>query len=183
MGSPNSATCYNNFAIIQGTWQELGIPLEREKLEGQSHSLTFLGIELDTIHMEARFANDKLKQIRTLLTSWLTPKKATILSLVGVLQHASKVVRPGRTFTARMYSKATGIKELHYFTCLNKDFSFRHTYTGGTPLSVPGMVSVYYIWLTSRPLLIFRLRLMHQALGDVELSFQISGPVSLAWQN
>ena len=125
MGPADSATCHNNFAIIQRTCQELGVPLAMEKLEGPSHSLTFLGIELDTICMEARLPDDKLTRIRTLLVSWLTKKKATkreILSLVGVLQHASKVVRPGRTFTARMYSKAARVKELHYFTRLNKEF-------------------------------------------------------------
>ena len=29
---------------------------------------------------------------------------------------------PGRTFTARMYSTAARVKELHYFTRLNKEF-------------------------------------------------------------
>ena len=32
--------------------------------------------------------------------------KRDILSLVGLLQHATKVVRPGRTFVARMYTTA-----------------------------------------------------------------------------
>ena len=75
--------------------------------------------------MQARLPADKLSRICTLLTSWLTKKKATkreILSLVGILQHAGKVVRPGRTFTARMYSAAARVKELHYFTRLNMEF-------------------------------------------------------------
>ena len=75
--------------------------------------------------MEARLPEDKLSRVRTLLLSWLPRKKATkrdILSLVGLLQHASKVVRPGRTFMARMYSIAARVKELHYFTRLNKEF-------------------------------------------------------------
>ena len=91
------------------------IPLALDKLEGQSHSLTFLGIELDTVRMEAKLPEDKLTRIRPLLSSWLTKKKATkieILSLVGLLQHASKVVHPGRTFMARMYSTAARVKEL-----------------------------------------------------------------------
>ena len=125
MGQADSATCHNNFTTIQQTCQKLGIPLALEKLEGPSHSLTFLGIEIDTIHMEARLPQDKLSRISTQLTSWLGKRKATkreILSLVGSLQHASKVVRPGRTFTARMYSTAARVKELHHFTRLNKDF-------------------------------------------------------------
>ena len=125
MGQADSATCHNNFITIQQTCQKLGIPLALEKLEGPSHSLTFLGIEIDTIHMEARLPQDKLSRISTQLTSWLEKRKATkreILSLVGSLQHASKVVRPGHMFTARMYSTAARVKELHHFTRLNKDF-------------------------------------------------------------
>ena len=125
MGPADSTVCQDNFSTIQRFCQELGIPLALDKLEGPSHSLTFLGIELDTVRMEARLPEDKLTRIRTLLSSWLTRKKATkrdILSLVGLLQHASKVVRPGRTFTARMYSIAARVKELHYFTRLNKEF-------------------------------------------------------------
>ena len=51
MGQAGSATCHNNFTVIQQTYQKFGIPLALEKLEGPS-PLTFLGIELDTICME-----------------------------------------------------------------------------------------------------------------------------------
>ena len=44
------------------------------------------------------------------------------LSLVGLLQHATKVVKPERTFILRMYSKAAKLKELHYYTNLTKNF-------------------------------------------------------------
>ena len=53
MGQADSARCHNNFTAIQQTCQNLGVPLALEKLEGPSHSLTFLGIEIDTICMEA----------------------------------------------------------------------------------------------------------------------------------
>ena len=105
MGPADSTICHDNFSTIQRFCQELGIPLASDKLVSPSHSLTFLGIELDTVCMEARLPEDKLTRIRTLLLSWLPRKKATKrdkLSLVGLLQHASKVVRPGRTFMARM---------------------------------------------------------------------------------
>ena len=52
-------------------------------------------------------------------------KKATkreILSLVGVLQHAAKVVRCGRSFVSRMYGTAARVKELTFYVRLNKDF-------------------------------------------------------------
>ena len=59
------------------------------------------------------------------MAAWLSCKRATkreILSLVGLLQHATKVVIPGRTFVSRMYSVAACLKRLSYFTHLTKDF-------------------------------------------------------------
>ena len=125
MGPPSSTTCQENLNIINEVCSYLGVPLALEKLEGPTQSLTFLGIVLDTSRMEIRLPEDKLSRIRAQLTIWLGKKKATkreILSLVGLLQHATKVVRPGRTFVSRMYSTAAKLKELYYYTRLNKDF-------------------------------------------------------------
>ena len=121
----DSATFCNNFTAIQQICHKLGIRLALEKLEGPSHSFTFLWMEIDTICMEARLSQDKMSCISKHLNTWLRKRKATkreILSLVGSLQHASNVVRPGCTFTTWMYSTATRVQELHHFTCLNKDF-------------------------------------------------------------
>ena len=43
-------------------------------------------------------------------------------NLVGLLQHATKVVRCGRPFIARMYATAAKVRELHFFTRLNREF-------------------------------------------------------------
>ena len=75
--------------------------------------------------MEIRLPRDKLARIQQLLMSWLPRKKATkrqILSLVDTLQHATKVVCPGRAFVARMYSTAAKLRKMHFTTRLNKSF-------------------------------------------------------------
>ena len=41
-----------------------------------------------------------------------TATKSEILSLIGLLQHATKVVKCGCTFTGRMYTTAVKVKEL-----------------------------------------------------------------------
>ena len=48
--------------------------------------------------------------------------KREILSLVGQLQHATKVVWYGRTFVARMYSTAAKVPQLDFHTSLNLAF-------------------------------------------------------------
>ena len=58
-------------------------------------------------------------------TLWLTKKNATkreILSLIGLLQHAKKVVKFGHTFISRIYATACKVKEMDSYTRLNKDF-------------------------------------------------------------
>ena len=125
LGPPGSPTCARNLATIKEVCSTLGIPLALEKVEGPSHTLTFLGITLDTQEMMVHPPPDKLHRIRSLLTSWLKKKKATkreILSLMGLLQHATKVVKPGRTFVARMYSEAARLRRLSFFTRLSDGF-------------------------------------------------------------
>ena len=125
LGPPGTLLCSQNLQVIRGVCQHLGVPLALEKVEGPSKSLTFLGILLDTENMEARLPLDKLQHIRSQVATWLGRRKAKkrqILSLVGLLQHATKVVKPGWTFVARMYKAAAKLKKLHHKTRLTKDF-------------------------------------------------------------
>ena len=51
-------------------------------------------------------------------------KKCTqkeLLSLIGQLAFASKIIRPGRIFLCRLISTAHSVKRLHHFIYLNKD--------------------------------------------------------------
>ena len=125
MGPCNSFVCASNLQIIKDTCSRLGIPLALEKIEGPSQCLTFLGITLDTKLKQARLPDDKLSQLHNEVTAWLSHKNATkrqILSLVGLLQHATKVVMPGRTFVSRMYKAAARLKKLSHITRLTADF-------------------------------------------------------------
>ena len=125
MGQPGTAVCQRNLHLLIQICALLGIPLAIEKVDGPATILEFLGILLDTERMEARLPQDKFVRMQATIKEWLHKKKATkreVLSLVGLLQHAAKVVRPGRTFVSRMYSTAAKVQELDYFTRLNKEF-------------------------------------------------------------
>ena len=66
----------------------------------------FLGIELDTIRMQARLPPDKLDRVRSTLKSMLlqpTVSRRELESLVGLLSFAAKVVVPGRAFLRRLF--------------------------------------------------------------------------------
>ena len=125
LGHRGSRKCENNLQTILATCRILGVPLALEKVEGPVTTLKFLGIIIDTVRMEARLLIDILDRLRSLVVEWLPKTKATkreILSLVGLLQHAAKVVHPGRIFVKYMYNVAAKVCELDYYVCLNRDF-------------------------------------------------------------
>jgi hypothetical protein len=84
---------------------QLGLPMAAEKTLGPATQLTFLGIELDTITLTARLSEERLGRLHSLLMDWIGRTHATITqlaSLEGVLSWCTKVVRPGRSFLARI---------------------------------------------------------------------------------
>ena len=94
MGPPSSSICQYNLDTIIHICNYLGVPLAFEKVEGPSTTLPFLGNTLDTMKMEARLPEGKLDKLKDEVAQWVTYKKVTkqaILSLVGSLQHGTKV--------------------------------------------------------------------------------------------
>ena len=125
IGPPNSTICYHNLNAIIRLCKVLGVPLAVEKVSGPSTTIEFLGVILDTGKMEACLPAEKLARTKQMVTEWLgrrNAKKREILSLVGVLQHAAKVVPSGWTFVSRMYATASKVAELDFYTRLNKGF-------------------------------------------------------------
>ena len=103
---PNMHLAKSQQDFILAAFDYLGVPLAREKVEGPVTELTFLGISLDTVMMEARLPADKLTEIRALLQQVgagrdTTPAKFD--SFVGKLSFAATVVVPGSTFMRRLW--------------------------------------------------------------------------------
>ena len=101
-GPPLTEECQHNLSLLMALCKELDVPLAWDKLDGPSTTLIFLGILLDTIKLELRLPAEKLQRLQAMLEKWKVYKHCTkkdLESLVGYLQDASKVIRPGRTFT------------------------------------------------------------------------------------
>ena len=77
---PDSPQCRDELETLLQVFRELGVPVATHKTEGPSTCLVFLGIEIDK-----RACSRK-----------------ELESLIGMLNHACKVVRPGRSFLRRM---------------------------------------------------------------------------------
>ena len=79
----------------------LGVPLALGKLDSPTTSLVFLGIIVDTVTGELNLPDEKLQCLHTLLQQWQSKRvcqRRELESLIGLLNHACKVVRPGRSF-------------------------------------------------------------------------------------
>ena len=69
-----------------------------EKTVYPSKIMTFMGLELDSISMEARLPEDKLEMLQTLLANCRkkrTLKLKELQSILGLLNFCCQVVPPG----------------------------------------------------------------------------------------
>ena len=107
------------------TCKRLGVPLASEKQEGLATTLTFLRIVIDTVRGELRLPADKLQRLLTSVNTWLTRKFCTrrdLESLIGTLQHACKVIKPGQSFLRKAIALLSVTEHCHYHIRLHTDF-------------------------------------------------------------
>lgn len=123
MGTRTFEQCRVNLERFLSLCEYLGVPIAPEKTVGPVNMLSFAGIELDTLAMEARLPGDKTEKCKLLIATFLRRKKVTLRelqSLVGLLNFACSVVVPGRAFLRRLIDLTKGITSPHHFIRLNK---------------------------------------------------------------
>ena len=101
-----------------------GIPIAEEKTVSPAQVITYLGIEIDAAKEEIRLPADKMALLSTLLVAWRDKTRCTkreLLSLIGSLSFAAKVVRPGRLFLRRLIDLSTTVRLPHFFITLNRE--------------------------------------------------------------
>ena len=106
VASPSRKHAQLQLDIILQVFKYLGVPVATEKVDGPCQVITFLGIILDTVLLEARLPTDKLQDLRQEITRLLASTWTTVRDLesfLGKLAFAARVVTPGRTFTRRLW--------------------------------------------------------------------------------
>lgn len=129
-GPPASVACASTLDTALVTCGELGVPIMRHKVEGLGTDATILGIQVDTVAQTLSLPDDKLQRLQHLLTAWGDKRACTcreLESLVGLLNHTCKVVRPGCSFLRRMpnllpRTGSTASPQPHHWIRLNHDF-------------------------------------------------------------
>ena len=116
--------CKSDMHVFLSICKELGVPIANDKLIGPVTQLTYLGIEIDSENMFVRVPADKMVKIKAILRNWVGRKKSSkldLLSLIGILGFAAKVVKPGRMFLRRLIDLSTTVKSNHHFITLNSE--------------------------------------------------------------
>ena len=125
IGSPDSDECAEALTTLRGVCKALGVPLAEHKTEGPATRITYLGIEIDTQEGQLSLPAEKLERLQSLLASWGDRKvcsKKELESLIGTLNHACKVIRPGRSFLRRMIDLLKLNEKAHHQIRLNREF-------------------------------------------------------------
>ena len=125
IGAPDSGECQEYLDKMLAVCAALGVPLATEKVEGPSSSLSFLGIHLDTVALEASLPLEKMVRLREELDEWHLKKSCTrkeLEHLIGVLQFACKVVAHGRPFVRRMINLLSVTSVAFHHIRLNREF-------------------------------------------------------------
>ena len=89
--APSMQLCQQQLHLFLSLCTYLGIPIAPEKTCGPTTSLSFAGIELDSVLLEARLPLDKIEKCMSLISEFCRCKKVTlkeIQSLVGLLNFA-----------------------------------------------------------------------------------------------
>ena len=123
-GPAGRKTCSKHLDRAMNVFSKLGIPLAPEKVLGPTETITYLGIVIDTNQMELRLPDEKIKDLNVLLETNKAKKKITkrkLLSLIGKLLFASKIIPSGRTFLHRLINLSTTVDKLSHHISLNSE--------------------------------------------------------------
>ena len=125
ISSSSEAEGATALALALEKCRQLGVPIASHKTEGPTTTITFLGIELDTVAQTMRLPSEKLGRLQRMIEGWSGRRsciKRDLQSLIGLLQHASSVVRPSRTFLRRIIALLSVAKRPHHRIRLNAGF-------------------------------------------------------------
>lgn len=117
--------CSFNLTTMIDVCNSLGFELNPRKVTPPTPVIEFLGIVIDSVKMELRISQERLKETMDLLQVWSMKRRAKkrhLLSLIGKLTFISRVVKSGRSFLRRMIDTASSVRHLHHFVKLDADF-------------------------------------------------------------
>ncbi|KAL2096688.1 hypothetical protein ACEWY4_008836 [Coilia grayii] len=113
--TPPSAPPTTGRQTILKVFSNLGVPISEEKTDGPAYSLEFLGITLNTRDFSTSLPKEKIDRILTVIACFAAcPNKTKIevLSLLGHLNFAMRVIPQGRPFISHLLTAAHSVSAL-----------------------------------------------------------------------
>ena len=110
-------------ALLTLVFNRLRVPIHPHKTIGPVTVLEYLGVYLDSVDMKAYLPIEKISRIIAMIDAFRHRRRITkreLLSLLGHMNFASRVIRPGRSFVSYLLSLAASVSELHYHVYLNQ---------------------------------------------------------------
>ena len=120
----SAAECQGHLDIMLNTCLASGFSVQPSKVTIPSETTEFLGIVIDTTQRQLRISDERLHELSTEVAAWLGTKRATkrkLLSLIGKLAFAAKVVRTGKAFLGRLLGAAKHVQALHHHVRLTEE--------------------------------------------------------------
>ncbi len=119
----SKAECTRLLVTFERACAELGVPLAREKTVGPVQIITFLGLEIDSIHGQVRVPQAKVTAVAAQIQQALSRRKISLVciqSIVGSLNFLCKAVAPGRAFLRRLIALTHGLSRPHHRVRISK---------------------------------------------------------------
>jgi len=113
--------CATALCQVLTLFEELNILLAPKKTFRPTQVLDFMGITLDSVHME-RLPEDKFHSACLMLVSWSSKRTCCLRdlqSLIENLQFACRIISPGHPFMQWINNLTQGVRNLAHFISLN----------------------------------------------------------------
>lgn len=120
----STAPAVQTMEKVKHVFHKLNIPLSLKKTVGPTTRLEYLGIILDSETMVAQLPVDKIERILQAINSFCERKSCTkreLLSLLGHLNYACRVIPPGRAFISYLITLSMSVVKMHHHVSLNKE--------------------------------------------------------------
>ena len=136
-GSPGIVCYLDDYLVVSESFQKclstlnelmsvlrfLGFSISYDKVEGPSQCLTFLGIQLDTVHMTLSLSDNRLRELRSELSLFSNLEKVSkrqLQSLAGKLNWATQCIYGGRCYLRRIIDRINSLRYAWHRTRLTK---------------------------------------------------------------
>ena len=121
--APDASSCQEGLTVMLDTCEVSGFHVQPSKVTAPANEVKFLGITINTVSRTLSIDKDRLQEVIRLVTELLALRsvsKRRLLSVIGKLAFASRVVRTGRAFLGRLIEATKTAKFLHYSVKLTR---------------------------------------------------------------